>query len=149
MLEAAKAEWAIGEGELHAVPEQRDAVAMRLSASLFRLSIAAGLSSTDGQSYSITARPWREQSSDRLHLTYVYEQRTPDPALTDEECHMGAADLVLDLEDPTTSEGVYWTRRRWKVGLNTAGKLELKRLTDRKDPRKTLRQYAAKHKSQL
>lgn len=149
MLAAAGADTATDEKELHAIPEQRDAIAVQVRATLFRLSFAASLSSTDGQSHSITAKPWREPNSDRLHLIYVYKQNTPDPTITDEEYHMGAADVVLDPEDRTKAEGVYWTRRRWKIGLNTAGKLELVRITSRKDPTTTLRQYAQGYKSAL
>jgi hypothetical protein len=147
MLEAAQAHRGIEQAELHAVPEQRDAMAVQIRASLFLLKISAGLSSTDGQSHSVTARARHDQHSDDIHLTYVYEQSTPDPAITDEDKHMGAADLVVDLDDPSIGEGVYWTRRRWKLGLNTAGKLELRRITSRKDPSKNLRQYAAEEKA--
>ena len=106
MLEAAQAQDAIEQIELHSTAEQRDAMAVQITASLFTLKIAAGLSSTDGQSYSIAAKPRRDQHSGHLHLSYVYEQTTPDHAITDEERHMGAADLVIDPDDLETAEGV-------------------------------------------
>ena len=149
MLEAAQAHRAIEQIELHSTPEQRDAIAVQITSSLFVLKIAAGLSSTDGQSYSITAKPRRDQHSDRLHISYVYEQSTPDPAITDEDKHMGAADLIIDMEDLETAEGVYWTRRSWKTGLNTAGRLTLRRVSARKEKAKTLRKYAAEEKARM
>jgi hypothetical protein len=62
---------------------------------------------------------------------------------------MGAADVQIDPDDLTKIEGVYWTRRSWKQGLNTAGRICLRRLEARKDPRKALREYAAEEKARL
>lgn len=149
MLEAAQADHFIDQIELHSTPEQRDAMAVQITASLFSLKVAAGLSSTDGESYSIAAKPRRDQHSDRIHLSYVYEQRTPDHAITDEERHMGAADLVIDFDNLDQAEGVYWTRRSWKTGLNTAGRLELRRVSANKVKGKTLRRYAADQKVKI
>jgi len=149
MLEAAQAEKFIDQVELHSTPEQRDAMAVQITASLFTLKIAAGLSSTDGQSYSIAAKPRRDQHSGYIHLSYVYEQSTPDHEITDEERHMGAADLIIDPDNLTQAEGVYWTRRSWKKGLNTAGRLELKWVEVDKAKGKTLRDYAAKKKDEI
>lgn len=137
------------EQELHDLPEQRDAMAVRITNSLFILRICAGLSSTNGESHSITAKAWRHQHTGRIHLSYVYEQQTPDHAATDEENHLGAADLALTAEDHSRAEGVYWTKRRWRTGRNTAGKLELTRLSQRIDKQKALRQHAAEHKAKL
>lgn len=149
MLEAAQAPGAIEQVELHSTPEQRDAIAMQITASLFTLKIAAGLSSTEGQSYSIVAKPRRDQHSGRLHLSYVYEQTTPDYTIMDEECHLGAADLVIDPDHLNVAEGVYWTRRNWKTGLNTAGRLNLRHVSPRKEKGKTLLKYAAEEKERL
>lgn len=149
MLEGAQAYSAIDQYELHSTPEQRDALAVQITASLFQLRIAAGLSSTDARSYSVAAKPRRDQHSGRIRFTYVYEQTSPDPAITDEENHMGAADLILEPDNLEVAEGVYWTRRNWKTGLNTAGHLELRRIAQRKEPGKSLRQYAADEKGRL
>lgn len=135
------------EQELHDIPEQRDAMAVQITNSLFTLRICAGLSSTNGESHSITAKPWRHQHTGRIHLSYVYEQHTPDHSTTDEKSHLGAADLALLAEDQSGAEGVYWTERSWRTGRNTAGKLELTRLSQRVDKQKTLRQHAAEHKA--
>ena len=130
-------------------PDQNDAMAMQITNSLFVLRIDAGLSSTDGESHSITAKPWRHQHTKRVHLSYVYEQQTPNHASTDEEKHLGAADLVLTVEDFSKAEGTYWTRRSWRTGRNTAGMLALSRLQTWHDKRKNLREYAAEHKASL
>ena len=149
MLEKAQEVGAIEAAELHALPEQRDAMAIEITASLFRLKITSGLSTTDGRSCSIAAKPRRDQHTGHIHLAYVYEQETPNPEITDEERHMGAADLVIEPENLEEAEGYYWTRRNWKAGLNTAGRLKLRRIAQKKEKGKSLRQYAAEEKTRL
>ena len=145
MLDASQAHEGITQDELHATLGQTDAMAVEIKASLFKVQITAGLSATNGQSHSITAHPWKD-AHNRLHLTYVYGQDTPDPDMTDVDTHLGAADLVIDMDDLEKAEGVYWTRRNWKTGLNTAGHLELKRIRAQRDKGKTLRDYAAEQR---
>lgn len=147
LVEAAQTDDRTTELELHDLPEQRDAMAVRLTNSLFQLQVRAGLSSTNGESFSITAKPWRDQHTGRIHLSYVYRQQTPNHAITDEEAHLGAADLELTTEDYRRAEGTYWTKRAWRTGRNTAGILELALLTAQKDRHKSLRQYAQEHKA--
>jgi hypothetical protein len=149
LVETAQSRDKITEQELHDIAEQRDAIAVRITNSLFTLRIFAGLSSTDGESNSITAKPWRHQHTGQVHLSYLYEQQTPNHAATDEETHLGAADLALATEDHSRAEGTYWTRRSWRTGRNTAGKLELARLSQRSDEHRTLRQHAAEYKARL
>ena len=136
------------QSELHSIPEQSDAMAVEIKASLFKIQITAGLSATNGQSHSITVRPWMD-AHQRLHLTYVYQQDTPDPAMTDVDTHLGAAELVLSMDEFEKAEGVYWTRRNWKTGLNTAGRLEIRRIKAWKDKKKTLRDYATDERERL
>ena len=62
---------------------------------------------------------------------------------------MGAADLTIDPDSLDAAEGVYWTRRNWQMGLNSAGRLELRRPTQRKEKGKSLRYYAAEEKMHL
>lgn len=149
MRNAATTEGAIELAELYETVERHDAIAVEITASLYSIRLATGLSSMDATSYSITARPWKCQHIPRIHLAYVYEQETKAPATTDEERHMGAADLVHDPASPNDLEGVYWTRRSWIEGLNTAGCLKLRRVALSKDPSKSLRDYALEEKARL
>lgn len=149
MRNAATTESVIDLAELYETAERHDAIAVEITASLYSLRLATGLSSMDATSYSITARPWKCQHTPRIHLSYVYEQETKDPSATDEERHMGAADLVYDAHSPDSLEGVYWTRRSWIEGLNTAGRLKLRRVAPSKDSSKTLRDYALEEKARL
>ena len=96
----------------------------------------------DATSYSITAKPWKCQHTPRIHLANVYEQETKDPSVTDEDRHMGAADLVFEPQDPDALYGVYWTKRSWITGLYTAGHLKLRRAATSKDPKEPSRKYA-------
>ncbi len=149
MLDKAQEDGAIDAAELHAIPEQRDAIAIQITASLFRLKITSAQSATNGRSCSITAKPRRDQHTGHIHIVYVYEQETPIPEVTDEERHMGAVNLVIDPDNLEKAEGHYWTRRNWKSGLNTAGMLNLRRVAPAKDKGKSLRQYAAEEKKRL
>lgn len=149
MRNAASADHAIDLAELYETPERHDAIALEITASLYAFRVETGLSSMDATSYSITAKPWKCQHTPRIHLAYVYEQETKDPSATDEERHMGAADLVYDPQNPDELEGVYWTRRSWITGLNTAGRLRLRRIAASKAPSKSLRQYAREEKEKL
>ena len=149
MFDAAQTRSAIDEKALHSTPERRDVMAVQITASLFSLKVEASLSSTNGSSHSITAKPRRDQHSGRIHLTYIYEQTSPNPAFTDEERHVGAADLIIDLDNVEEAKGVYWTRRKWQSGLNTAGGLALRRSAHSKKKGKSLREYAAEEQKRL
>ncbi|MDT0683554.1 hypothetical protein RM543_12725 [Roseicyclus sp. F158] len=146
LVEAAQSDDRTTEQELHDLPEQQDAMAVRFTNSLFKLQMRAGLSSTNGESFSITAKPWRNQNTGRIHLSYVYRQQTPNHAITDEQAHLGAADLELVTEDYRRAEGTYWTRRAWRTGRNTAGILELSKVTAKEGYEKSLQHYAQEHK---
>lgn len=146
LVEAAQQGGGLTEQELHDTPEQRDAMAVQIKASLFKLHICAGLSSTEARSYSIVAKPWRQQHTGEVHISYVYKQETPNHAMTDEEAHLGAAELIVKPERQSRAEGTYWTRRSWKTGRNTAGRLVLTRISSRLEASKTLRQHAAEHR---
>ncbi len=147
LVEAAQSDDKISEKELHDLPEQQDAIAVRFTNSLFKLQVRAGLNSTNGESISITAKPWRNQHTGRIHLSYVYRQQTPNHSITDEEAHLGAADLELTAEDYRRAAGTYWTKRAWRTGRNTAGTLELSKVTAKTSREKTLQHYAQEHKT--
>lgn len=149
MLQAAQGEEALAQAELVGVPPQEDAIAVEIKASLFVIRIFAALSSTEGTSHTLTARPRLDANSGSLHVTYVYEQSVPVPRLMDEGLHIGAADVQLDRDDPTAAEGVYWTQRRWTLGLNTAGRVSLRRIAPRLESDKRLADYAREERARL
>lgn len=148
MFDAAQAHEGITQNELQLTAEQVDTMAVEIKASLFKVQITAGLSATDSHSRSIIVRPWKDLH-DSIHLTYVYKQETGDLAITDVETHLGAADLVIEMDNFVKAEGIYWTRRHWKLGLNTAGRLDLRRIKAWRDKGKSLRQYAAEERKRM
>lgn len=146
---AALSPQALAQADLDETPLQKDAVALEINASLFIVKLRVFATSTNGNSHSLAARPWKDQHSGDIHITNVYQQLVPIPARTDESVHLGAADLVYNADDPDKIRGEYWTRRKWQVGMNTAGTIELVRRSDGKDQSKKLQEYALEEKNRL
>lgn len=108
------------------VPLQEDAITITIKASLFSLRLSAELHRTGSVSHSIAARVVRDDVRDEYDLSYVYRQNTPEAGLLDEASHLGAA--VLRIETTRWQlRGEYWTKRSWRMGLNTAGLIEVAR----------------------
>lgn len=149
LVERAQSHERVSEQELHDIQDQSDAMAVQITCNLFSLKIQAALTSTKGKSYSITAKPWRHQHTQLVHLSYVYQQETPNAAATDEESHLGAADLALEGEAFSILKGTYWTRRSWRTGRNTAGTINLKLLQMQRDKGKDLAAYADEYQEEL
>ena len=140
MLDASQLNCSINQEELNSIPLQTDALAIEIKATLFKVQVTASLSSTKGKSYSIMVCP-RKDIHNRLFLTYVYNQDTPKPFATDADNHLGAVELIFEMDNLNKAEGNYWTRRNWKQGLNTAGRLEIQRKKCWRDKNKSLDDY--------
>lgn len=145
LVDAATSTNQIKEIDIHNTPTSADAIAVQITNSLFALRIDAYICSTNGDSHSITALPWRDQFTKQIHISFVYRQSTPNPALPDDETHPGAADLILVDDNFSKAEGTYWTRRAWRTGQNTAGTLCLKRKQARKDIGKSFKEHAVEY----
>jgi hypothetical protein len=104
---------------------QENKITLTITASFFTFRIRARLHGTSAQSLSLTESITLDRHG-RYELAYIYRQATPIPEATDESSHDGAAVLHADM-DKLELNGVYWTRRRWQEGLNTAGLLNVKR----------------------
>ncbi len=141
VLDAAKSDFALRQEHLHLTSLQKDALAIEIKSTLFKIEIASSLTSTDSKSHSLIVCPQR-RIYDCVRLTYVYNQDTPNPSITDVDNHLGAANLDFDLHSLNKADGVYWTRRNWKQGLNTAGLLELQRVKLWREKGKSLSDYA-------
>lgn len=114
------------QAELEQIALQEDAITVEIRASFFKLQIGAELSRTGSKSYSLSQRVVRDERRDIFELSYVYCQDTPEPVMTDESAHLGAAALDFDPKQDCLG-GCYWTTRSWRQGLNTAGRLNLRR----------------------
>ena len=141
MFNAAQCSNILAASDLQETAEREDNIVIEIQASLFRVKIEAYLGSTKGKSHSITARPFRTLHNGDVHLVYVYSQDVPDPDVTDECTHLGAAELVFPEHAIGSGEGIYWTRRKWKLGLNTAGKIQIERVSGNRATGKTLASY--------
>lgn len=139
----------INEADLKSIELQKVAVAVEIRADLFRLQISVSSSATGGTSRTIIAKPWRNPGADLVHLSNIYQQTVNRPATTDEAMHFGAADLEVDPSNRQKITGVYWTRRRWQLGLNTGGTIELAWIRDAREADKTLLDYAVEAQNRI
>lgn len=70
-----------------------------------------------------------ETKTPRLRYIYRQTDQSLKIAPTDRETHLGSAELTLS-DDGNTLSGRYWTDRIGDKGLNTAGRLMLKRASE-------------------
>ena len=80
-------------------------------------------------SETVTCSLRRDRGERRPVLFYIYESHVSAPKNTDSDRHLGAARVTIPLERrPKVLEGNYWTDRNWHLGLNTAGRIRLRRV---------------------
>ena len=123
--------------ELAKVELLKGDIAMHVRASFFGISIRSKLQDTGGDSKTFVARAEKSSEPPEFTLSYLYRQTTPEPQSPDEESHVGAATLEVRPGKQSLMEGHYWTRRKWREGLNTAGIIRVKQLTDQHVPATT------------
>ena len=80
-------------------------------------------------SKTIFVRVMRDEHDASAQLYYVYRNTTLTPAETDSGSHNGAAclDIHVEKNGEIWMDGAYWTDRNWVKGMNTAGKITLRR----------------------
>lgn len=70
----------------------------------------------------------RDAQDSSVQLNYMYINETDVPLRTDSPTHNGAARLNVHNEGfGIWMDGTYWTDRKWSEGLNTAGRITLRR----------------------
>lgn len=121
--------------QLSDIELQEGEIAIEIKASLFRITVRSKVSATGGSSKSLSSRAEKSPETGEYGLAYLYRQETPEPVSTDEGMHEGAATLEVGLGEPMSMRGWYWTRRKWREGMNTAGLIEVRRVSDRHAPR--------------
>ena len=114
---------------------QKGGIAIHIEANLYSIKINARLSNRSSTSSSRCTYVEKHIATNCIRLLYIYAQNTPEPDASDESIHFGAAELCFELNECNKSNGRYWTRRSWRQGLNTAGILSLKRVSEYYDPR--------------
>lgn len=98
---------------------------------LFKISIKLLMDSTKNDSVSTAVSIGRTEN-DQTELSYLYRQTNhPDfQPENDEDIHDGAARLCLKRRPEDRGlewQGTYWTARNYKKGMNTAGRIVLRR----------------------
>lgn len=88
--------------------------------------VGISLEGREGESVEIAVMPKRGGENEKHSLAYVFRQINPTPISTDASSFIGAAWIQIS-EDSSSMQGYYWTNREWHRGLNTAGRITLKR----------------------
>lgn len=130
---AASTDGGLDLGDLPSVPLKEGEIALEIKADLFRIRVRSKVGDTGGTSTSLSSRA--EKTSEEYRLSYLYRQETPEPSSTDESAHDGAATLLVNLSEEMRMQGVYWTRRKWREGMNTAGMIAIKQVSSLHAPR--------------
>jgi len=104
-------------------------VTVRLWQDFFQVKMK--LQTASGYSRSRTVAVWPDADNDHeeFRLWYIYENETMIPDSGDEQRHEGAGFLTTDNALPTKLRGLYWTNRAWRDHKNTAGSIELVRVS--------------------
>lgn len=100
-------------------------ISAKIVSGLFDYRIVLRMSDTRW-SYTVFVKPvWCKPDLPRLY--YVYRQQEDGQVVvTDRQQHTGAAYLDFHA-DAETLAGAYWTERQSELGLNTAGRIRLRR----------------------
>jgi hypothetical protein len=115
-------------GATPATALQPVAATLRVKARLLSISVTLETDTRYSDSETVLVGIGKN-NGDVPFLTYVYQNRTPNPQPSDTGFHYGAARLELRDEDGVpTLRGPYWTNRNWEKGLNTAGAAVFRKL---------------------
>jgi hypothetical protein len=105
-------------------------VSVTIKARLLSVGMTLESDTRYSNSETIAVSVLKHGAKDGVRLAYIYENYTPHPEPTDSGHHYGAACVDLFVRNGHQSlEGNYWTNRNWEKGLNTAGRIILRRET--------------------
>ena len=100
----------------------------KITARLTRIDMSLTMNDRYLTSETVACSMQRDEGEHKPVLFYVYEGDVATPKNTDSQRHLGAARIAIPLERrPIVLEGNYWTDRNWHKGLNTAGRIRLRR----------------------
>lgn len=103
-------------------------IKVTIEADLFRISMHLQTTDDYSTSYTLIVKPQRNGPRGLPRLLYIYQNDTPMPLNTDAHDHLGAAFLDIERKNGELElVGTYWTARNWTKGLNTAGRIILRR----------------------
>ena len=115
--------------DLSEIPLLNGRLAMQVEATLFGIRVRS-VSGNEGEVRSLAAKAIRDPESKDFSIHYIFLAEMPAPSSTDEGMHTGAATLKFKATNWGKTKGEYWTRRKWREGMNTAGQLFLERTSD-------------------
>lgn len=102
----------------------------KITARLSRIDMSLKMDDGYLTSETVTCSLRRDRGERKPVLFYIYDSHVPVPKTTDSQRHLGAASLSIPLgARPTELAGNYWTDRNWHLGLNTAGRIRLRRIS--------------------
>lgn len=119
--------------ELFDLDRKESPIVLQIRCNLFGLEIVSCQSNTASKSRSLSSGIERNAKSESYCLNYTYRQENSIVSATDTETHTGAAILEVEYASLDRAEGSYWTKRCWEDGRNTAGRIELTRVSDASD----------------
>ncbi|MEL7042477.1 MAG: hypothetical protein AAGL90_13210 [Pseudomonadota bacterium] len=133
-LKHATSEGAILADDLATIPLKSDPIAVQIKAHWFGMKLQVKTSATNGGGKADDVIASRNVRGRDFEISYIFEQSVPDPLPTDQDHHMGAATLDAKVAEETVLEGEYWNRRSWRKGLNAAGIMTLRRVSEKHVP---------------
>jgi hypothetical protein len=105
-------------------------VVVEIKASFLRVSMKLVPKTGYSDSVTVALKPVIEGDRGHPCLYYVYRATVRANVPTDSGVHYGAGSMdVLRGKGPLTLRGIYWTEREWRKGMNTAGILDVKKVT--------------------
>lgn len=108
-------------------------IVVQIRCTIFRIKIVSYQGNTQSKSRSLSTGIERNTEAETYLLSYTYRQENEITSATDSEEHIGASTLEIDYADLDSASGSYWTKRCWEDGRNTAGKISLKRVSNKSD----------------
>lgn len=109
-----------------AVKSRPTPVTVDIHVQLFSISMELKSDSSYQESKTLSCSI-RKNSHKGFEFSYIYRSSVHNPKPTDEQSFLGAAFFDFSSRKPRELKGVYWTNRKWKEGLNTAGVIALER----------------------
>jgi hypothetical protein len=101
---------------------------VEIVARLFYISIKLMSENEYSTSRTIFVRASRDAEDGTTMLHYIFRNDTQLPDKSDTSSHDGAARLIVKRQTGALwLDGIYWTNRNWHRGLNTAGRITLRR----------------------
>jgi hypothetical protein len=112
--------------DISKIPPEKKPIKVTITADLFSIDMRLETLDRYSVSKSLMVKPKRATAVEPARLLYIFENQTDVPVNTDSSNHIGAARLDVT-KDGDVLAGTYWTARNWTKGLNTAGRIELRR----------------------